>query len=94
MVINSFQSTSHDLPFATSYVPLDVRSALIRALHIGGGCEIRLNTPQAAFAFAVCLGSGKWSGCSADQIRKSLALRSTEIPADFPRAGTVERLMK
>ena len=93
LVINALQSTRHDLPFATSYVPINVRSGLIRALKIGGGCEIRLQTPQATFVFAVCLGSGKWNGCSAQQVRESLEPPPTEIATDFPKAGTVERLI-
>ena len=93
IVIPDFgQPTRYPLPFANGFAPAALRSALFNTMMIGGGCEIRLDTPQASLVLGTCLRFGQWRGCTAEQVRISMDLNSREIPVTFPAPGSVERI--
>jgi hypothetical protein len=92
IVVNSVRALHQALPFTGGYVPPEVRDALNQAMLLGGGCEIKLRTSQLIQVFGVCLGNGRWSGCSDKQVGRNLAIDTNEIAASFPAAGTVERI--
>jgi hypothetical protein len=92
VVIDSLRAVHHTLPFENGYVPATVRAAIHNAMLRGGGCEMRLKTPQANFVFGACLGNGVWSGCSEQQVKETLPLVPEEIAAAFPTAGSIEPL--
>jgi hypothetical protein len=94
VVCDGSQRTKHVLPFAGGLALPAVRAALFEAMTTGGGCEVRLRILSKTIVFGACLRYGYWDGCSAEQVRASLALNSGEIAVSFPSSGSVQRVKK
>ncbi len=94
ITVEGAQITGYRLPFPMNFASLSIRKDLLQAMASGGGCEIRLTIPEASgsLLFAVCFRSGRWMGCSAEDVAKELVTHAREIPVGFPAVGSVERL--
>jgi hypothetical protein len=92
VVVNSIRVLQENLPLKDGYVTPELRTVLTQGMLIGGGIEINLTISQRTQVFGVCLGGGRWSGCTEKQVKKGLAIDANEIAAGFPALGTVERI--
>jgi hypothetical protein len=91
IVIDNQESTAHNLPFTSGFISRELRIALLRAMTVGGGCEVRLQLSETKLVLAACLGFGVWRGCTTEQIRSQMELERGDIAVSFPAAGSVER---